>query len=204
MDYFNTQNLSQFKKPKNIFGVKLIFIILGIIVLAETVYAVWVFLSPTSPLPAAKTTVQQAKTAGEMSLLAPKTTVLIKEVIPVTVIVDSGGHMLSGADLIVRFDPKVLEATAGGLVKGQIFSEYPLLSVDAQKGLVAISGVNNLNSGFTGRGQFASINFKAKSTGKTSVTIDFQPGSTTSSNLVEASTIKSILGSVVNVELEVQ
>lgn len=193
----------QLNNQQKRFNPKIIFIILGIILLVEVVYAIRVLTAPapTSPPPVV-TDVQKA--GGKISLNTPKTNFVVKEVVPVSVMVDTGGHTLSGADLIIRYDPKILEATKGAGVKGKIFDEYPLMSVDTKNGLIAISGISNLQ-GFVGSGQFAIINLKAKSPGKTILTIDFADKNvTTDSNLVEATTSKDILEQAESISLEVR
>lgn len=184
-------------------GPKIIFAILGVILLAEVVYAVKVLVfSAPPPPPARKTGIQ--KTAGRISLTTPKKIYKVNEIVPVSVIINTGGHAVDGVDLVVRFNPKSLEATPGGLVKSGIFDEYPLVALDKKTGLISISGVNSLKKGYQGTGQFAVLNLKAKLPGKTSVTIDFNKGSTTDSNLVESGLSKDILEAVGNLELVVQ
>ena len=171
--------------------------------MAEVVYAVKVLVfSAPPPLPARKTNIQ--KTAGKISLTTPKTNYKVNEIASVSVIIDTGGHTVDGVDLVVRFDPKSLEATPGGLVKSGIFDEYPLVAVDKKLGLISISGVNSLKKGYQGTGRFAVLNLKAKLPGNTSVTVDFNKGSTTDSNLVESGLSKDILEVVDNLELVVQ
>lgn len=183
-------------------GPKIIFLILGIILLAEVIYAVRVLTSRTSsPLPQ-KTTVQSP--VGKISLNVPKTAFGIKEAVPVSVIINTGEHIINGADVIIRFDPKILEATSGGLVKGRIFDEYPAMSIDSAKGLIAVSGISNLQSGFKGRGQFALVNLRARALGKTALTVEFTKGSTADSNLVEADTSGDILEAVDNLNINIQ
>ncbi|MBI2329984.1 hypothetical protein HYU94_01190 [Candidatus Daviesbacteria bacterium] len=192
MDNFN-------KKPFP--TIKVIFAILGLILLGEVIYAVIVLKSPVAAPPPAPTTVSQP-TVGRISLDAPKTKYQLAEIIPVSVMIDTGSNTIDGVDFIVKF-PKILEATQGGLIKGTILDEYPLMSVDASKGLISISGVNS-TGGFKGIGQFAVINFKAKKTGQSSLIVDFQKDSTIDSNLVETDTSKDILEQVDNLEIEVQ
>lgn len=183
-------------------GPKIIFAILGVIILAEVIYAVKVLSSPTPPPPARRSAV--VTPPGKISLNVPKTSYVVNEVVPVSVTLDSGGRNLAGADLIIQFDPKILEATPGSLTKGSIFDEYPLLSVDMKKGLLSVSGINSLRNGFKGVGQFVYVNFKAKAKGNTSLIIDFKKNSTSDSNLVETGTSKDVLEVVNNLELNVQ
>lgn len=207
MDNVNIPVDPQPEKDKKFFSVpKVIFVILGLIVLVEIIYAVRTLTSnpssPALPQSTAKPVVQLSE--KKISLKIPKTIYQVNETVPVTVTLQTASE-ISGVDLIVRFDPKILEATPAGLIKGSILDEYPLLSVDTKQGLIAISGVSSLGGkGFKGIGQFATINFKTKMSGKTSLTIDFKKGSTADSNLVDVNTSKDILEQVDNLEFEVQ
>ncbi len=210
MDVLNTQlnnslNKEQFpEKIKKIFsGPKIIFAILGVILLIEVIYAFKVLTAPTPPPPPAARKTEITKTGGKIALFSPKKSYKINETVQVSVVIGSGGHTIDGVDLVVRYNPKVLEATQGGLIKGKILSEYPLVSLDANKGLISISGISSLNKGFIGTGQFASLLFKAKAVGTAPLTIDFTKGSTTDSNLVESGTSKDILEIVDNLELNI-
>lgn len=211
MDDISVQIDRNQKKVKKMFsGPKIIFLLLGIILLAEVVYAVKVLTFNTpSPAPVKSSTKNntavEKQTAGRISLKVPKVNIVLGEVIPLSVMVDTGTYKINGADLIIRFDPKVLEATSASLVKGKIFDEYPLSSVEAKNGLIVISGVSSLGNNFNGIGQFATINLKAKATGRTSLAVDYKGKNiTVDSNLVEASTSKDILENVDNLELIVQ
>lgn len=181
---------------------KIIFLALGVIILIELIIVARTLILPvSSPLPESKTS---PESVAKISLNNPSQNLSVGETVPVWVVVDTGGKSISGADLILKFNPQILEATRGALIKGKIFDEYPLVSVDTKKGLISISGIDNLNNSFNGVGQFAMINFKAKIPGKTSLTIDFNKGSTTASNLVEATTSENILETVDNLELEIR
>lgn len=183
---------------------RIIFAILGIIVLVELVYAVRVLTAP-SPTPSLSAQRIASQTlAGRISLFSPRKEFKVNETVPVSVIVETGSYAVGGIDLIVRFDPKILSVTAEGLTRGKIMDEYPLKSVDQAKGLISISGISNSQTGFTGTGEFAVINFKAKTAGQTSLTIDFKKNTTTNSNLVEMNTFKNILDAVDNLEVVVQ
>lgn len=187
---------------------KAIFLILGIILLIELIYAVRVLIIPVPTPRPVNSAVNQVVTqhkAGRISLVASKKIYRVNEVVPVSVLVNTGGSMLDGVDLIVHFNPKILQATPAGLVKGKILDDYPTLAVDSNKGLISISGISNVKNGYEGTGLFALINLRAKAPGATSLTIDFQGKAvTTDSNLVESTTSKDILEQVDNLELNVQ
>lgn len=207
MDDLNIQQKNQGEKlgiqVKSFFSLpKFIFAVLGLILLAELIYAIRVLTIPAPPT-AARIPIQSK--VGTILLNALKSSYKVNEVIPVAINLDTGLQEIDGVDVIIHYDPKVLEATSGGLLKGNLLEEYPTMIVDAGKGLVSISGISNLQNGFKGIGQFATINFKAKAAGKTPVTIDFNgKGSTIDSNLVEVGTSKDTLEQVVNLELIVQ
>lgn len=189
---------------RRLWSPKIIFIVLGIVVLAEVIYAVKILIMPTSPSPASPKSVVSLPTTAKISLTSAKLNYAVGEVIPVTVVVDTGGQSIDGVDLIVRFDPKALEIVPGSLAAGKIFSEYPLLAGDAKEGLISISGVSSANNSFTGQGEFAVLNLKAKLSGRTSLVIDFQKDMTTASNLVGSATSKNVLDTVDNLELQIQ
>lgn len=188
-------------------GPKIIFTILGMIVLIEVIYAVRTLNTSTPAFTPAFPVAEvnnRKEIPGKISLSASKTSYKVAEIIPVSVVIDIGTKEISGADVIVSFDPNVLEVVPNGITKGKVFDEYPLLSQDAKKGKVSISGISTLKKVFSGTGQFATINFKAKNPGKISLVVNFQKGSTTESNLVEAATARNILETVTNLDLEVQ
>lgn len=204
----NDLNISTAQKAKRFFTIpRAIFAILGVIILIEIIYAVRVltFSPPVSPPPVPQPGAQL--TGGKIILAALRSTYKVNDVVSVSVSVDSGGHLLDGIDLIVRFDPKILEASRSGMIRGKIFDEYPYSLVDTKNGLIAISGINSVKKGFKGTGQFAILNLRVKEVKApvtTSLTVDFKKDSTTNSNLVETDTSKNILEQVGNLELNVQ
>lgn len=200
---------SQEQQPKKFpIPPKIIFIILGAVVLIEVIFTIKALIAPlpgsTPPANQAAAPSAVGAKAGKISLVASKPVFRVGETVPVSVIVDTGGSKLAGADVLVSFDPKMLEATAAGLIKKKMFDEYPLLSVDQEKGLVSISGIKSSKAGFAGTGQFALINFTAKTAGKASLAVGFKKGSTTQSNLIEANTAKNILEQVGNLAITIQ
>lgn len=190
-----------FKLPfKNLLhGPKLIFVILGLVLLAELLYGIKMFRQVTPPPPAKIQPISGAK----LVLISPKKVYTVGDLVPVTIRVATGGRAVDGVDVLLKYDAKVLEATSGGIKKGVIFSEYPLLSVDQKTGLVRISGIGPTKS-FSGIGVLATINFTGRSAGDVKLTFDFEPNSTSDSNVVEARTTKDILEQVFNLDLTVR
>ena len=104
---------------KNFFrGPKLIFVILAVIILVEVVLAVR-YLKQSAPPPPPKL---QPISGGRIVLIADKKDYKVGEVIVVSVRVSTGGQTTDGTDLILRFDPKVLEASNASVTQGRIYS----------------------------------------------------------------------------------
>lgn len=201
--YMNNINIQQIK---SFFSLpKIIFLGLGLVLLVELIYAFRVLTLPVSSKKTEPVAVVQPQKAGMILLKAPKILYSVKDTIPVTINIDTNSRAIDGIDVIIKYDPKILEATAGSVIKGNLFDEYPVRTVDVAKGLIAVSGISSFQNGFKGLGKFAVIDFRAKAVGKTKVAIDFLgKGSTIDSNLVEVSTSKDILEQVENLELVVQ
>lgn len=197
----DNQNTAQNTAPKRFpYGPKIIFVILGAVFLIEVLYALTVLSSPASPPPEAG----QAKQVS-ISLYASKSEFVIKEVAQVTAVLDTGSHETEGTDLLLNFDPKILEATAGAVTKGAIYPEYPQVRIDNKAGSIQISGISGLEGKlFKGEGAFAIINFRAKAKGDAVLTVNFTRGKTDDSNVVEALSGNDILESVTDLTIKVQ
>ncbi len=168
----------------------------------EIIYAIGVLRSPAAPSPE-----QQSLLPREVALMlfSSKSQYKIGEVVAVLVQVDTGNRATEGVDLVLNFDPKVLEASQGAIVKGAIYPEYPQMKTDAKLGQIQISGISGLQGkSFKGQGNFATINFKAKAPGDVNLTVGFSPGQTDDSNVVEALSGNDILETVANLNLAVQ
>ena len=187
-------------------GPKLIFVILIAIILAEVLLAVR-YLSQSAPPPPSKLQpISEPISGGRIVLIADKKDYQAGENIVVSVRVSTGGQPTVGVDLVLRFDPKVLEASNAAVTQGRIYSEYPMKSVDNKEGTVRISGISSIRkeSGFNGVGIFATINFKAIGSGKTTLRIDFTPDLTSDSNVIGVKNAKDILEEVFNLDLNIK
>lgn len=187
---------------KRFFRPKLIFIVLGLIIAAEVIFAVRTLTKPL-PSPPAKL---QPISGGKVVLLSPSKSYKVGEAIRVTIRVATGGRATNGTDVVLNYDPKILEASTSGAIRpGKIYSDYPILTADQKTGTIRVSGTTSAGSkAFNGIGIFATLNLKAISAGDTTLRVDFQKDSTTDSNIVESSTTKDILEEVFNLDLKVQ
>lgn len=181
------------------FNPKVVFIILVVIVIVEIIFAVGALTQTAS---------QRSKvlenTTVTMSVTSVKKEYKIGDVVPVSILLDTAGKKAIGTDAILHFDPKVLEATSSAIEKGTIYQDYPALGIDGKLGTVTVSGINSADVNFSGIGVLASINFTAKTSGSTTVSLEFTPGSTTDTNIVDPVSGGDILQMVNNLKLSIK
>lgn len=115
---------------------------------------------------------------------------------------DTGGVESDGVDVILLYDTSRLTATS--VTKGTLFAEYPGSNIDTAAGKVSILALASVDTAFSGKGTFATVNFTVPATaptGTTLVSFDFDGNDrakTTDSNVVQRGTTVDVLGSVVN------
>ena len=182
---------------------KIVFSILILVVVGEIIWGAW---SLTRPIP--KYLQPKESLAFDikprLALASNKKIVKPGDNFRIDVLMLTGGKDITAADLVVTYDPNLvsMEGSPSAIfTKGTIFSDYPL--VDSKTpGVVRVSGVSELSSvGFKGIEVFGSLNFKAKKSGTAAINIDYEPGSTTDSNLTDRTAL-DILGDVKGVTIE--
>lgn len=183
---------------------RVIYLLLGIAVVIELIWGLRTLLNP---LPKVQSQVQKISpvSGAQIFLVSPKTVYKKGDQIPVTVKISTGGHTTSGTDLVVSFDPKILEATSSSFVRGKMYSDYPLVRVDSKTGMIRISGVASTAKGaFGGIGELGVINLRAKSAGQATLTVDFKKGQTDDSNVISIKTNEDVLEKVKDLKITVQ
>jgi hypothetical protein len=123
----------------------------------------------------------------------------------------SGGRDVSGVDVIVRYDPCVLQVQDADpsrsgiqIVPGSIFPSYPLNTVDTSTGEIRVGGYGSLYEPFNGTHQlFATIQFRVianTDSGQSYIWVDHDDFRilTVDSNATEYSVAQDILGQVFN------
>lgn len=187
---------------KNI--VKIIVAVLVIAVIVELVFGGITLFSPStsrnlSIIPPKINNLQDAT----LSLVTDKSSYKKGDLVAIDVKLFTGGYTTDSTDLVVKYDPKFLEPDSKTFAQqGQIYSEYPALQVDKVAGLIGISGITVPgNNGFSGVGSFAKLNFTTLQDGQTQVTIDYESGKTSDSNVVLSGSSEDILGSVTNANI---
>ncbi len=183
------------KPARKFFSFKIIFIILGIIVVIELIFGVRSLFQGSSPIP----------TGAKIILESAKQSAAVGEVVPVTVKIDTAKKSTDGVDLILHFDPKVLELKESDITPGTIYPDFPLRNVDQSAGIIRVSAIASLSGqGFSGEGVLVTLQFSAKASGKSAISVEFSEGQTADSNIVESGVGMDLLKEVKNLEVTIK
>jgi hypothetical protein len=170
--------------------------------------AIFTFLikKPASPQKTANLP-QEHKQIVKLSLAALQKEYKVGDEIKVSVFIDSGGRIVDGLDVILRYNPAYLEVEGGEKFldsSDSVFSVFPSSKIDPQKGKIVFSALATPPKGkFEGKGRVASISFKAKKKGETEISFVFAPSSTIDTNVSSFSESKDILEKVENLKLKI-
>lgn len=199
-----TKEESKFKQflSKWVLNVRVIFILLGIVILFEIFQAYKIF---TTPIDKANLTPKfQNLSDGKIVLASDGNSYEVDENIEVIIRISTGGFSTDGADVVINYDPNMLELSSTPIEKGDLYSDYPGTNVDAKAGEILVSGIaTSSGEGYNGTGNFATINFVAKKIGKTTIKVKYKDGDTTDSNILESSSSKDILKQVYNLDVNI-
>lgn len=193
---------AEMPRKRNWFRPGLLFLPLLAIIAFEIVFGVKTLLTPIS----FKKIPPLAPVAGaRLSMISFKTSYTTGDTVPVAVRLTTGGYTSSGTDLILNYDPKILDALPSSFIKGSIYSDYPYINVDPKSGVISVSGiVSPSQKGFKGSGIFGTINFKAKALGEVVLTIDFKKGATNKTNVIDSNSNQNVLDQVSVLKLDVK
>lgn len=176
---------------------KVLLTVFGVIILAEIIWAGWVFYGMKSqPEQVAQTKVQPIPT--QIELQTDQTEVKVGDQFSVFINISSNFET-DGADIIINYNPKLLSALPVSLTS--LYNDYPLNKIDATAGKITVSGISTGLSGIVPNGIFGTIVFKALATGQTAVTLDFAQGSTVDTNVIDKLTGEDVLENVKNLNI---
>lgn len=180
--------------PKIIFGLLALIILIEIIIGGRTLYQ-----SSTSKVPKI-----QPLGSGKIILDVPKNQYALGEEIPLAVRIVTAGKSTDSTDLVLHYNPKLVQMLASKLALGSIYLDYPIADDDFATGTIRISGITPPGEeGFNGIGIFATIPFRTLNVGDASFSVEFAKDSTTDSNLVESGVPKDILSEVINQDVKI-
>jgi hypothetical protein len=145
-------------------------------------------LPQSTPTPASELPV------GVMRIKAPVQSVL-GQPFKVSVSLEAPNTVLSGADMILRYDPEKVSANTE-IVTGDFFANYPRKQVDAAKGIIHVTGFGaRILDPIQSPQEFCMITFEGKGKGTATFSIDWATNRTNLSTIVERGSSKNILGS---------
>lgn len=145
----------------------------------------------------------QVQSNNSLFLVVNPSQVKVNDPVQVAVSLHASGKMLSGSDVILKYDPAYLSAS-DNLTLGEYFSSYPLKLIDNDKGTVRLTAFGGKKETISSPIVIFTVTFKALKPGKTELVIDYQKGSTNKSTLVERGTSKNILEGVTNAVVEIR
>ncbi|GEM_PF-2320292 len=182
---------------------KIIFILVGIVILVELIWAVYTLTGKKSSSTAQTQAVSDEKVAA-LKLRADKSSVKVGESFTVNADITSAGTT-DGADMILNYDPNLISVNniQKPVNPGPVYSDNPLNAADERSGRINFSAITSNPGGVVPNGILGTLIFTAKAPGKAKISIEFMPGSTTDSNVVETKTATDILGSVSNLEIQI-
>lgn len=198
----------KFALPKNEKKLILLFF-LGILVILELVWVAsrvnrislnW-YLSQLSQLKKERET----KKVG-LSLSPQRETFEVGETFFLRVNLNSLGYRISGADVILSYDPRLLEVvdaddkTSGIQVVtfNKSLASYPVNKVDPKEGTIKFAVAFDPELSVSGEGTLATIVFKVLKPGVAAINFDFTPSVTTDSNVGLYGKAEDILSEVGN------
>jgi len=182
---------------------KILFIIFGVIILAEIAWAGYTFWKKPTQLTPTPAAVQKPT---QIELQTDNQEVKVNQRFSVYINISSD-QRTDGVDLIINYNPKLLlvELLEEGIPVdlGTIYNDYPLNLIDERMGKITVSGISTAADGTIPNGLFGSISFKATSVGQAAITLDFAPGSTVDTNVIEKGSGQDILENVKNLNITI-
>jgi hypothetical protein len=138
---------------------------------------------------------------GSLTLTTTPTAVVAGSTVSMMVVADSAGKMINGYDVVLKYDPTLLEFSSFKPLQ-QDFQVFQVDKTNTAK--LTLTGTKRLNTNpiIFAQTQILEVSFKALKKGNASVSFDYAPLSRTDSNLVSSEN-KDVLGSTNGLELNI-
>lgn len=148
----------------------------------------------TSPLPIGD---------AVLALISDKSEYQVGEKIPVVVQLSTSGNLVGNVSVVIKYDPKLVSLEGDNFfTNGNVYQINPLITKDAAKGILRISAdAGSPLNGFSGVGNVGVVNFTAQSAGNSNFNLENSSGN---SQVINQLSKKNILGSVVNLSVQVK
>ena len=127
-------------EPSSIWKKRLPVVLFGVLILIIILELVWGF--QTFILEKQLTQTRQTERIAEVSTpqlvaTASKQTYQVGESVPITLKVITGGNSTDSTDVVIRYDPQILEASGSNFITlGGIYKEYPVELFDNNSGII--------------------------------------------------------------------
>lgn len=179
--------------------------LLAVVIVGELAWAGYTLTRPvTAPETAQPPFIAPAPSVPPMAAIAltGPTEATVGGIIKVEVQIATT-EQTDGADVILKYDPKVLQAMT--ITPGTIYPEYPIKTINASAGTVSISGVAGTDAvGFSDQGIFGNVEFKILRAGQTVVAVDYTADATVDSNVLGSKAEKDILNKVQDLTINIK
>lgn len=139
-----------------------------------------------------------------ISFNSDKKSLRVLETVNVTVLVEVLGTSSDASDLTIKYDKDYLIPTKNPKAVFELGNAYEKLvfnQADLKLGIATMSAISEVSHPFKGKANLGIIQFKALKPGETKIKVEFQPGSTRDSNVVDEG--KDILTSVSDLSLQI-
>lgn len=185
---------------------KIVLAVVAVFISGELIWAAITLFKTTTSSQSAPAMTTGATRKPSLTLQASKSSLKVGENVTIQ-INEFSPKPTDGTDVVILYDPKLLKiqpaANGSPVLVTTMYNQYPVNSVDEKNGRITVSGISSKSGGTLTQGFFGSVVFRAQAPGKTTVSLDYTPGKTTDSNIIETKTTKEILAEVGNVELNI-
>lgn len=184
---------------------KIIIIVFSIIIIVELIWAGYTFFRNKPAAVQVNTKKAEIiKKVTSMTVIPQKIEVKKGEKFTVSVMINSDVYS-DGTDLSLLYDLKFISIVNEKIPfkAASIYNSYPQNKVESQKGVITVSGITDKKGGVLTNGLFGTIEFIAKNPGVSKISIDFTPGSTTDTNIINSLTGVDALEKAENAEVNV-
>jgi hypothetical protein len=186
------------KLPFNFTLPHLIIFLFISVILVEIFFGIKNLATPTQGI-----SMHQPISGGSIILNSDKTGYEVGEKVLVSIKIATGGHSTDGTDIVLTYDPNFLELTKPSFFKkGNIYPDYPYINV--QDNTISISAISSTSGGtFNGVGLLGTLEFTAKKTGSSKLSLDSKKDATSDTNITETETAVDILTQVKNLDINI-
>lgn len=162
----------------------------------------WVGRGPFSTMNTTTALVGPQSAAGSITLSPDSGVFAVGDTFDMQVSLDTGYHDSDGTNVIILYDPGVLEVqdadpSADGVqvTTGDVYDSYAQNKAYPSRGEINVAPMSDVGEVFQGSGTLATITFEVvASIGNTRVEVYFQDGQSADSNIAENATTVDVLG----------